>query len=243
MNKEKSYCVVLPKGYDKDKAGVKGGWPVLFLFHGRGRTERSLIDDDKTRKAILEAPFVVVLLDGDDGWYINSPVKPSDKYEDYTEEVINHADNLYCLNPNRKYRSLSGWSMGGYGCTHFAETHSEKYSAVVPIIGLLDFPRNGLPKSQSYEVPAKRFGNNTQTWKSYNPIYKAKNLQNTSILIIAADKAFDRTMNENFSSKLKVLKIDHELKILSGGHDFDVVQESIPIVIDFITSEYAKRKK
>ncbi len=230
LNKEKSYCVVLPKGYEK----AKDDWPVLFLFHGRGRTERSLIDDEKSRNALLKAPFVVVLPDGDDGWYINSPVRLSDKYEDYTEEVIDHADNLYHLNPQRKYRSLSGWSMGGYGCTHFAETHSSQFSVVVPIIALLDFPTG-----QHYNVPEERFGSDLQVWKRYNPIYKAQKLRNTSILIIAADKAFDRTMNENFSKKLTALGIKHELKMLSGGHSFEVVQEAIPIVIDFVANKFA----
>ncbi len=238
LNKEKSYCVVLPEGYDKEKTKIKEGWPVLFLFHGRGRTERSLVDDEKVRNALLKAEFVVVLPDGEDGWYINSPIKLTDKYEDYTEEVIKHADKLYHLNPNRNYRSLSGWSMGGYGCTHFAETHSKEYSAVIPIIGLLDFPQKGLPKDQDYEVPENRFGNDIHTWTRYNPIYKAENLKGISVFIIAADKAFDRTMNENFSKKLDSLEIKHNVKMLPGGHSFEVVQNAIPYVIDFINRKY-----
>jgi S-formylglutathione hydrolase FrmB len=131
--------------------------------------------------------------------------------------------------------------MGGYGCIRFAETHSARFSVVVPIIGLLDFPRNDLPTGQSYKVPQNRFGSDLQVWKRYNPIYKAKDLQNTSILIIAADKAFDRTMNENFSKKLAALGIKHKFKMLSGGHSFEVVQEAIPIVINFVASKFARK--
>lgn len=234
LNKKKSYCVVLPEGYGKEK----NDWPVLFLFHGRGRTERSLVDDEKARNALLKSTFVTVLPDGDDGWYINSPVKPDDQYEDYTAEVIAHADKLYHLNSDRKYRALSGWSMGGYGCTCFAESHADGFSVLAPVIGLLDFPAKGFPAGQSYKIPVNRFGKNPAVWANYNPVYKAGRLKNTSIFIITADKSFDRTMNQHFSGKLKELGIPHDFKMLRGSHSFEVVRQSIPLVIDFVTGEF-----
>src|SRR5690606_24439200 len=105
----------------------------LFLFHGRGRTERSLIDDPGTRAALLAAPFVTILPDGDDGWYINSPIKTADRYQDYTDEVVQLATVSFNLSTVPAQRGLSGWSMGGYGCTRYAITHHDKFAALAPI--------------------------------------------------------------------------------------------------------------
>jgi len=230
----KAFSVVLPENYDH----AKTNWPVLFLFHGRGRTERSLIDDEGARASLLEAPFVIILPDGDDGWYIDSPVRPADKYQTYTEEVVAQAGALYNLNQDRGQRALAGWSMGGYGCVYFAEKHSQEFSAVASIIGLLDFPRTGLPEGQSYEVPIDRFGEDPAVWTTFNPINYIESLRETSIFVVIAEDAFDRTMNENFSAALTQAGINHEEKRVPGAHTFDVVCSALPSVINFVASSF-----
>src|SRR5690242_4022575 len=40
LGSRKHFCVVLPQGYSADT----NDWPVLYLLHGRGRNDRSLID-------------------------------------------------------------------------------------------------------------------------------------------------------------------------------------------------------
>ncbi|HEX7009914.1 MAG TPA: alpha/beta hydrolase-fold protein [Phycisphaeraceae bacterium] len=235
LEAEKTFCVVLPEGYDR----ARDGWPVLFLFHGRGRHERSLIDDEATRQTLLAAPFVTVLPDGDDGWYIDSPVQPGDRYEVYTKEVIAHADQRYRLSRDAARRGLSGWSMGGYGCVLFAERHADDFGAIAPMIGLLDFPRTGLPAGQSYDVPINRFGEDRAVWRRLNPIHHAKRLRSMRILIITAADAFDRTMNMHFHQRLNDLGIEHRLEVLEGAHTFRVVQAALPKVTRFMADAIA----
>jgi S-formylglutathione hydrolase FrmB len=230
LKRHKNYMVVLPEGYQDRKTP----WPVVFLFHGRGRNERSLTDNSTTREALFKAKFVTVLPDGDDGWYINSPVRPGDRYNDYIEELIKDAGKQFNISSNPAERGLSGWSMGGYGCTMFAESHSSDFSALAPVIGLLDFPRSGLPKGQSYKVPVNRFGKDQSAWRKLNPINKAACLSKMKIMIITGQKSFDRTMNLNFADRLKKLNIPYTIKMLKGGHTFATVTESIPIIVDFM---------
>ncbi len=234
LKKTKDFSVVLPEHYDH----AKSDWPVLFLLHGRGRTERSLIDDAGARASLLEAPFVVVLPDGDDGWYIDSPVRAADKYQSYTEEVVALAGTLYNLTTNPAQRALTGWSMGGYGCVYFAENHSREFSTVASIIGLLDFPRAALPKGQSYNVPINRFGSDPSLWATFNPINHIESLRDMSILVVMADAAFDRTMNENFTNALTRVGITHEIEVLEGGHTFEVVRNALPLVINFVKKSF-----
>ena len=233
LNTSKQYAVVLPANYKATKAR-NAIWPVMFLFHGRGRTERTLIDDPASRTALLQAKFVTILIDGDDGWYIDSPRQPEQRYESYTTEVINHATKQYPLSTHRSQRGLSGWSMGGYGATLFAAKHATHFSAVAPIMGLLDFPRGDLPAGQSYKVPLARFGKNSTIWTELNPINQANRLKSTQLLIITGDEAFDRTMNHNFADKLRELNIPFQFRQLNGGHTFDVVRKALPLVVNFM---------
>ncbi len=239
LKKKKNFTVVLPEGYDKSGAG----YPVLYLFHGRGRHERSLVDNPQSCAPLMQAKFVIVLPDGDDNWYINSPVDKASRYNDYIEELISFAEKKYRISKDRNKRGLSGWSMGGYGCTIFAETHSDRFSALAPIIGLLDYPRRGYPRGQSYSIQFKRFGKDPAGWKKYNPFTYAGNLKNMQLLIITGKKCFTRTMNRNFVARLQELKIPVTYIEAEGGHSFQLVTEALPKVVSFMNRTIADSLK
>ena len=238
LGTDKIFCAVLPDNYNK----AAHPWPVLFLFHGRGRDERSLVDDPGAREILLAAPFVTILPDGDDGWYINSPVKADDRYQDYLDEVVDLATAQYNLSTIREQRGLSGWSMGGYGCTRYAIAHPNEFAALAPMIGLLDFPRTGLPEGQSYEVPTDRFGADEEIWSVLNPIHSTEKLRGMDLCILTGTTAFDRTMNLNFCGRLAALEMPHTLHLLPGAHTFEVVRNSLPIVVKFMSDSLLREQ-
>jgi S-formylglutathione hydrolase FrmB len=227
LGRKMPFCIVRPRAALAD--GER--WPVLYLLHGRGRHERSLIDDPRSRRILAAAPFATVLPKGEDGWYVNSPVRSADRYADYLEEVINVAEANLPVSRRPEGRALAGWSMGGYGCTMFAATHPGQFASLAPIIGLLDFPRDGLPRGQGYEVPRDRFGADADVWRRFNPRYRVRALRGTSVLVITADRAFDRTMNENFRAALRQNGVAYRWEMLRGGHTFDVVVAALPLVV------------
>lgn len=235
LRKTMSLCVVLPE----QKVRVEP-LPVLFWLHGRGRTCRSLVDDPRALKELLKTQVVIVFPQGDDGWYIDSPVNPVDRYSTWLEEAMEVATQQYHLSTDPGQRGICGWSMGGYGAVRFATSHPGQLKAVCSIIGLLDFPRTGFPDGQGYEIPVKRFGGDQKTWDSLNPLHQSRALAGSRVMLIAADHAFDRTMNENFRDALHANEIEHRWIMLSGGHTFDVVRESIPIVIEFANSSLVR---
>ena len=105
---------------------------------------------------------------------------------------------------------------GGYGSVRYAVTHPGEFGVVASIIGLLDFPRDGLPEGQSYPVPIDRFGSDPVVLRRFNPIHAADKLRESSLLMVTADQAFDRTMNENLRERLSELGIEHKWVILPG---------------------------
>ncbi len=228
LKKRKRAVIVLPAEWQSIKPAERR---VLVILHGRGRHERSLIDDRLIRQQLLDAGLFIILPDGDDGWYINSPLRKQDVYETYLEEVLTKVSQQYDLPTSQKQWAIAGWSMGGFGCVRFAEQHPGRFAAVSSIIGLLDFPRTGLPEGQTYKVPVDRFGSDEAVWEKFNPLHDAEKLRGTSVLIITADNAFDRTMNEHFRDRLVELKLPHEYVELEGGHTFPVVRAAIPLVL------------
>lgn len=228
LKQRKRAVIVLPENWRSIEPAARR---TLVILHGRGRHERSLVDDKIIRQQLLDSGLFVILPDGDDGWYLNSPVRQQDSYETYLEEVLSQVANAYDLPEKKEQWAIAGWSMGGYGCVRFAERHPGRFAAVSSMIGLLDFPRNGLPAGQSYKVPVERFGDDEIEWKKFNTQNQAEELRGASLLIITADQAFDRTMNEHFHDRLTALELPHQYVELKGGHTFPVVRAAIPLVL------------
>jgi S-formylglutathione hydrolase FrmB len=209
-----------------------GGAPVLFLLHGRGRHHRSLLDSAAGRTALLAARCYVVLPQGEDGWYIDSPARPADRYGSYLEEVVAWADANLPVSRDRARRGLAGWSMGGYGAVRFAQAHAGQFGFVASIIGLLDFPRaEDLPEGQNYRVPTARFTADPARWRTLNPLPAVAALRGSAVTLVLATRGFERTMNEHFLAALSADGQTARVHRLEGAHEFPVVERALPLVL------------
>lgn len=219
LAREMRYCVALPKPPVGEPPSDR---PFLLLLHGRGRNRESLLKDPTTQAALRGLAFVVVLPDGKDGWYVDSPARTDDRYEYYLLEFLKDAEKRFGLGADPNLRAVAGWSMGGYGAVRFAQAHRGYFGVVASVIGLLDFPREGLPAGQSYPVPKERFGAAPAAWPRYNPFNAAARLRGKRLFFLTASDAFDRTMNVSYSKELQRLGLDHEFHELDGRHTFAV---------------------
>ena len=244
LGTKKTFCAILPAQFKENDKDKETTYPFLLLLHGSGRNERTLIDHPKARQILLDAGFMIILPDGDSQWYVDSPVDPKSKYATYLEEVLRLAETHYRLSRDPKQRAIAGWSMGGYGAVRFAENHPDEFGAVASMIGVIDYPRarEEFPPGQSYVIIRRCFGKNPKVWKKHNPIRFVEKLRGKSILLTTGTEAFDRTMNENFCKELDRLKIPYRFEKLEGGHHFDVVRESLPLVIRHVRAAWGLEK-
>ncbi len=228
LGKTISFSAVTPTSYSEEGQV----YPVVYLLHGAGRSNFTLTDFETTREVLLNASFVTVMPYGENGWWIDSPVSQNSNYETYIGEIIQVSQEVLNISSDKGKRGITGWSMGGFGAIRYAELHPELFTAAAAILGLLDFPNPELPSEQNHSVPSI-FGATGQTQNGFNPLPHAQALKNMEIFLITADQAFDFTMNEHFHTKLSELDIAHEYIILNGTHTFDIVEESLPLVVDF----------
>ena len=232
LGREKTVSVVAPQ--------IRKDAPVLVFLHGRGRHHRSLLERPACRDALLMAKHWTLLPDGEDGWYINSPEIPQDRYSDYLSEVIAHATQELGLIDEPDSWAIGGWSMGGYGAVRYAQQHPGRFGAVVGLLGLLDFPRSeSLPEGQNYTVPLARFGSNPSVWDTFNPINAVEKLAQAQVMLITASTAFDRTMNYNFAARTRQSGFDCRVVELVGGHTIEVVTSALPIALQFIHDSFS----
>lgn len=231
LGREKTISVVKPQN--------RGNAPVLFFLHGRGRHHASLLERTDCRNALLAAKHWTILPDGEDGWYINSPEIPTDRYGDYLDEVIALATDEFGLTKDPARCAIGGWSMGGYGAVRYAVDHPGRFGTVVGLIGVIDFPRREtLPEGQNYSVPRVRFGSDPAVWNKLNPINAVEKLADSRLMLITGSTAFDRTMNYNFAARARQAGVNTRVVELTGGHTIEVVTAALPIALQFIDESF-----
>jgi S-formylglutathione hydrolase FrmB len=135
----KHVVLYLPPSYSRD---TTRRYPVAYYLHGLGGTETDWLSKgsiDLTADSLFAAgrpEAIIVLPDGDDGWYttwvdqisyracadtlhVESPERycvEHQHYDDYiARDVVRHVDAHYRTLADRAHRGIGGLSMGGYG--------------------------------------------------------------------------------------------------------------------------------
>ena len=159
---QKRLLIYLPPSYRRQPTRR---YPVAFYLHGAwgaeddwitlGRIDRTM--DSLVARGLPE--MIVVLPDGDDGWYTtwnalnNTAACRSDtvrreaaatycvpwpKYDDYiARELVIHVDSSYRTLARRDHRGIGGLSMGGYGAISLALRYPDVFAAAASHSGVL----------------------------------------------------------------------------------------------------------
>ncbi|MBC7798782.1 MAG: esterase family protein [Pyrinomonadaceae bacterium] len=229
MGRQLSYNVILPSGYDVDKTSR---FPVLYLLHGLyGR-----FDDWAMKSNVRENAsgfnFIIVMPEGENGWYVDSATDDKNKYESYLmQELIPTIDREYRTIDKVNARAIAGLSMGGYGSLKFGLKYPEKFGFAASMSGALNatsFSKDVLARlSFVKDSIDKAYGEGDTKTRLQNDIFKlVQNLnegQIKSTPFIYLDCGTEDGLidtNQNFAKLLREKKIKYEFRELPGGHDW-----------------------
>ena len=159
---QKYYEVYLPPSYGLD---TTRRYPVAYYLHGLYGNERNWVElghldhvmDSLT--ALGSPEMIVVMPDGDDGWYttwtelddystcIRDTLRTESAatycvrrphYDDYiAHDLVPHVDSAYRTIGDRPHRAIAGLSMGGYGAVALALQYPGAWSAAASHSGVL----------------------------------------------------------------------------------------------------------
>jgi len=231
LGKNVPYCLWLP---EKPPAGGER-FPLLLVLHGRGRDQRSLVSRDEFLSAMKTHSIALAFPRGDDGWWVDSPVLPASRYQSMLLEFLDHLEARHSVGGSPSKRSVTGWSMGGFGAVRFALDHPELVGSLSSMIGLVDFPGG-----EGYKVPERVFGDEPSAWIAYRPTETPLALKKFPLLLVTSTDGFEAPQNRRLHQILLRESIPHRYEEMEGAHKLELVETMWPKILDFHEANFAE---
>ncbi len=250
LKTERNFAVYLPPDYNSSERS----YPVLYLLHGAGDDHTGWVQFGEVKRiadaAIKEGtatPMIIVMPDAytDHLGYFND-IRGEWDYEDYFfKELIPYVEGKYRIKSEKRYRAISGLSMGGGGSFMYALHHPELFSSSCPLsayVGPLtvEVMQHNLQNYRDTHV-------SDDVAKAYFPRYNAhtliegmtkKQLESVRWYIDCGDDDFLYEGNSLVHLALRKKEVKHEFRIRDGGHTWTYWRESLPNVLQFVSDGF-----
>lgn len=239
MHKEIKAVVILPDSYQT----TNKKFPVVYLLHGYdGWYGNWIIRMPELKNYADTNQLIIVCPDGEKGsWYFDSPVDTAYRYETHiSKEVVGFIDGHYRTRANKKYRAITGLSMGGHGALFIALRHSDVFGAAGSMSGGVD-----LKESRNRFDISKRIGDtitHAAAWHEMAVINLIEKYAHTKLKIIfdCGDRDIFIAGNRRLHEKMVQLKIPHEYTENPGQHNWDYWRANIPYQLQVFRNFFNK---
>ena len=137
LDTDLKYSVYLPEGYEQNSTER---YPVVYMLHGYGDDNNSWNGDwlhAADRIKALEGggmrEMIYVFPYGYQGYYVNKYDGSFNYMDMFAEEFIPHIDASFRTLADKGHRSITGYSMGGFGAYVLAAKHPELFLCSAPL--------------------------------------------------------------------------------------------------------------
>ena len=250
LEMERRYAVYLPPDYNISERS----YPVLYLLHGSGDDQTGWVQfgeilyiADKAIKEGKATPMIVVMPDADSGrrGYTNTP-DGEWRYEDFFfRELMPHVEQKFRIKGEKRYRAISGLSMGGGGTFYYALHQPELFSSACPLsasTGPLN--RDGLQNYMNRRgIEATNEEEMNEWYENYSVLHMVRNIPEDELkavrwFIDCGDDDFLYEGNSLAHIALKKRNIPHEYRVRDGAHNWTYWRESLPKVLEFVSDAF-----
>lgn len=229
--------VLLPVGYQASRRS----YPVLYLLHGLYGDYTNWDKLTRLEDYTRTLPFIVVMPDAGNSWYVNSATVPAGKFEDFfTADVIPAIEHKYRVLADRDDRAIAGLSMGGYGALKYGLKHPDLFSLVGSFSGALNAPLDlsqEEPKFAPYLDAA--YGPANSATRTANDLFRlaaAADPRSAPYFYLdcgTSDPWFIPT-NRAFVALLRDRHIAYEYHESPGGHDWQYWDRRLPVFLQLL---------
>jgi enterochelin esterase-like enzyme len=258
MNKDVKYSIYFPPDYDLSQRS----YPVVYLLHGFTDDNTGWIQFGEINryadKAIAEGtipPMIIVMPNGDSSWFINS-YDGKEKYEDFfVKEFMPAIEKTYRIKAEKRYRGISGLSMGGYGAMLYALKYPELFAAAAPLsAGIFTDDEILAWDNDDYNLDfGPLFGKSLKPKDRLNKYW-----YDNSILKLVETKSTDDLKkvrywidcgDDDFLTKgncllhlaLRDKKVPHEFRVRDGSHSWTYWRTGITDALQFIGDSFHQK--
>jgi len=249
LNMDRKYAIYLPPGYETSQRN----YPVLYLLHGGGDDQTGWVQFGEvqliTDKAIAEGtatPMIIVMPDANTGrrGYSNN-ADNTWRYEDFFfQEFMPFVEKTYRIKTDKRYRAVSGLSMGGDGTFTYALHHPELFSSACPLSAgtgplTLEDARTRLTK----DIPGISDQNITAFYNRQSVLSLVNNMPDTlkkSVrwYIDCGDDDFLYEGNSLVHIAMRKKEIPHEFRTRDGAHNWTYWRAALPVVLEFVSQAF-----
>ena len=246
---ERKFAVYLPPDYETSSRS----YPVLYLLHGLGDDQTGWIQYGEVKKIADNSikngdatPMIIVMPDANTGrvGYFNIPSQRW-MYEDFFfEELMPYVESKYRIKSGKRFRAISGLSMGGGGTLTYALHRPDLFSAAAPLsagTGSTDVDES-LERIKRYgiEFTREEMKNLLENNHPLNLIKKMKLSDINSIRWYIDCGDDDYLFEDNSLLHIAFSKkgIKHEYRVRDGAHNWTYWRESLPLVLEFVSEGF-----
>ena len=250
---DRKYAVYLPPDYQTSERS----YPVLYLLHGAGDDQTGWVQFGEVQhiadKAIREGkatPMIIVMPDANTGkrGYFND-IKGDWRYEDFFfQEFIPFVEKTYRIKKDKRYRAISGLSMGGGGTFIYALRHPELFSSACPLSAYLGplTPEQTKEALKWADVSYTSEEEVTNYFKKHSVLELINNVpddQKKAVrwYIDCGDDDFLYEGNSLAHIAMKKKEIPHEFRIQDGVHNWTYWRNALPTVLEFISESFHQK--
>lgn len=246
----RNYAIYLPPDYESSERS----YPVLYLLHGAGDDQTGWVQFGEVLriadKAILEGsttPMIIVMPDANTGQrgYFNDP-KNEWRYEDFFfDEFMPFVEKTYRIKGEKRYRAISGLSMGGGGTFMYALHHPELFSSACPLsascgpLSMEDMERQAQRRNWK-DVTEEQLKNWYKGHSVLELINDMPDDQKTAVrwYIDCGDDDFLFEGNTLAHIAMRKKEIPHEFRTRDGGHTWTYWRDALPEVLSFVSAAF-----
>lgn len=247
------YNVILPGDYDSSRTTR---YPVLYLLHGLTGHYNDWVQRTNIADYAAEYRIIIIMPEGNDGWYTDSATNSTDKYESYIlQELIPDVQQRYRTIEARYARAIAGLSMGGYGAIKFGLKSPSTFVFAASMSGAF-----GVTRLTDKEIPdrwqdsVKLFGATSSETRAANDLFELLRKLNAARVASlpyfyfdcgTEDSALIFPYNRELAALMFEKKVPHEFRELPGDHSWGYwdqqVQEVLKIAAEKMRLPRTKR--
>jgi enterochelin esterase-like enzyme len=249
LNMDRKFAIYLPPGYETSQRS----YPVLYLLHGGGDDHTGWVQFGEVQhiadKAILEGKstaMIIVMPDANTSrrGYFNS-VKGDWKYEDFFfQELMPYVEKTYRIKAEKRYRAVSGLSMGGGGTLMYAMHHPELFSAACPLSASTGpLTMEDMRKNLVRDNPNLSETDLSAYYNRHSAVALVNNMPDSTKksvrwFIDCGDDDFLYEGNAMLHVAMRKKEIPHEFRVRNGAHNWTYWRESLPEVLEFVSMSF-----